>query len=147
MSHTLVKWPLPNQRLSMACAGKHTNKKRSFFFCEEEMRCPTCNNFQQLVWALFWVLGRCNTQPGLDRGAPCHVCAISTVFTCYTAAHLRFVPTHYSNLLSLCGNNVIISPLTQTTSALFKTICGSTLSFIPSVHLPLTRPPQPPYHL
>lgn len=60
------------------------------------------------------------TQTGLDRRAPCHVHTLSTVFTCYSASHLCFVPTHQGNLLSLCGNNVNL-PQRKTTSDLRQT--------------------------
>ncbi len=112
----------------MACAGKHTNTNVHF---SVKWGSAGLSSLQSggLVQS-----EPCLTQTGLDRRAPCHVLTFSTVFTCYSAAHLCFVPTHQGNLLSLRGNNVNL-PLRKTASDLYKTNCRSFPSLPPSVFL------------
>lgn len=78
---------------SMACAGKCTNTNVLFFFFlllfSVREKWGSHAGLSSLLQS-----EPCLTQTSLDRRAPCHVHTFSTVFTCYTATHLCFVPTH-----------------------------------------------------
>lgn len=107
MSCTLIRGLLPNWGpLNGVCEQTYQHKFSFFFCCKEEMRLPCATSTTGLSSLQSGGLVQsepCLTHTGLDRRAPCHT--FSTVFTCYSASHLCFVPTHHDNLLSLCGNN------------------------------------------